>query len=202
MLYEIFDFAAHLIWRLTPELSRPAKRVRLGRTVMRAKVNPKPAARNGPGRVGSTDKASEGTEQVEASKGRGNSAAHPKVMKPSLCRAARTYCVRSRVKRSRETSANPTRQRPINAEVCDAAGIAALPKPTTPKHLPTHNTRVKPTREAGSAWTTCYARQGKPEAAGLQRERENGEHGRTVRKLGAGRGQQRPKPTAPPIRRS
>jgi len=37
---------------------------------MRAKVNPKPAARNGAGRVGSTDKASEGTEQVEASKGR------------------------------------------------------------------------------------------------------------------------------------
>jgi hypothetical protein len=34
---------------------------------MRAKVNPKPAARNGSGRVGSTDKASEGTGQVEAS---------------------------------------------------------------------------------------------------------------------------------------
>ncbi len=55
---------------LTPELSRPAKRVRLGRTVMRAKVNPKPAARNGAGRVGSTGKASEGTEQIEASKDR------------------------------------------------------------------------------------------------------------------------------------
>jgi hypothetical protein len=37
---------------------------------MRAKVNPKPAARNGSGRVGSTGKASEGTEQVEASKHR------------------------------------------------------------------------------------------------------------------------------------
>ena len=55
---------------LTPELSRPAKRVRLGRTVMRAKVNPKPAARNGAGRVAGTGKASEGTEHVEASKGR------------------------------------------------------------------------------------------------------------------------------------
>ena len=31
---------------------------------MCAKVNPKPAARNGAGRVGSTDRASEGTEQV------------------------------------------------------------------------------------------------------------------------------------------
>ena len=33
------------------------------------------------------------------------------------------------------------------------------------------NTRVKPTREAGSAWTNCYARQGKPEASNLQRVR-------------------------------
>ncbi len=37
---------------------------------MRAKVNPKPAARNGVGRPGSTDKASASTEQVEASKDR------------------------------------------------------------------------------------------------------------------------------------
>ena len=37
---------------------------------MRAKVNPKPAARNGAGRVGSTGKASEGTEQIEAGKDR------------------------------------------------------------------------------------------------------------------------------------
>jgi hypothetical protein len=73
--------------RLTPELSRPAKRVRLGRTVMRAKVNPKPAARNGVGRVGSTDKASEGTEQVEASKGRSQqrrqSVSHEAILVPS-----------------------------------------------------------------------------------------------------------------------
>ena len=73
--------------RLTPELSRPAKRVRLGRTVMRAKVNPKPAARNGAGRVGSTDKASEGTEKLEASKDRSRkrrqSVSHEAILVPS-----------------------------------------------------------------------------------------------------------------------
>ena len=72
---------------LTPELSRPAKRVRLGRTVMRAKVNPKPAARNGAGRVGSTGKASEGTEQIEASKDRSRqrrqSEGHETILVPS-----------------------------------------------------------------------------------------------------------------------
>ena len=169
---------------------------------MRAKVNPKPPARNGSWRAGSKEQASASTEQVEASKYRSRKRRQSVSHEAILCRAARTSFIRSRVKRSREARANLASQRPINAEVCDAAGIAAPPKPTTPTHLPTHNTRVKPTREAGSAWTTCYARQGKPEAAGLQRERENGEHGRTVRKLGAGRGQQRPKPTAPPIRRS
>ena len=60
----------HTYPRITPELSRPAKRVRLERTVMRAKVNPKPAACNGRGKLGSTGKASEGTERVEASKHR------------------------------------------------------------------------------------------------------------------------------------
>ena len=64
------------------------------------------------------------------------------------------------------------------------------------------NTRVKPTREAGSAWTNCYAHQGNPEAAGPQRDLKSGEHVRTVREPRTGRGQQRPKPTAPPIRRS
>ena len=54
---------------------------------MRAKVNPKPAARNGAGRVGSTDKASEGTEQVEASKDRSpqrrQSEGHDAILVPS-----------------------------------------------------------------------------------------------------------------------
>ena len=91
--------------------------------------------------------------------------------------------------------------RTTNAEAGDTAEVGASPKPTTPIHQPTHNTRVKPTREAGSAWTTCYARQGKPEAGGPQRDRVTREHGIAVRKLGVGRGQQGPKPKAPPIRK-
>ena len=83
-------------------------------------------------------------------------------MKPSLCRAARTRCVRSRFKRSRRARMGRTDQRPINAEADGMAASSTSPKPTTPTHLPTHNTRVKPTREAGSAWTTCYARQVNP----------------------------------------
>ena len=54
---------------------------------MCAKVNPKPAARNGAGRVGSTDRASEGTEQVEAIKGRSQqcrqSVSHEVILVPS-----------------------------------------------------------------------------------------------------------------------
>ena len=169
---------------------------------MRAKVNPKPMARNGVGRPRSTDKASASTEQVEASKDRSRQRRKSVSHEAILCRAARMPCIRSRVKRSRETPANPTRQRPINAEGCDAAGVAEPPKSTTPTHPPTHNTRVKPTREAGSAWTTCYARQGKPEAGSPQRSGEAREHGQSFRQHGAGRGQQRPKPTAPPIRKS
>ena len=125
---------------LTPELSRPAKRVRLGRTVMRAKVNPKPVARNGVGRPGGTDKASASTEQVEASKYRSRKRRQSVSHEAILCRAARTRCVRSRLKRSRGARVNRTDQRAINAEVCNAAGVAEPPKPTTPTHLPTHNT--------------------------------------------------------------
>ena len=54
---------------------------------MRAKVNPKPAARNGSGKPGSTDKASASTEQVEASKGRSRqrrqSEGHETILVPS-----------------------------------------------------------------------------------------------------------------------
>ena len=54
---------------------------------MRAKVNPKPAARNGTGRVGGTDKASEGTEKLEASKDRSRkrrqSVSHEAILVPS-----------------------------------------------------------------------------------------------------------------------
>ena len=141
----------HTYPRITPELSRPAQRVRLERTVMRAKVNPKPAARNGVGRPGSTDKASASTEQVEASKGRSRERRKSERHEAILCQAARTSCIRSRVKRSRETSANLTHQRPINTEASVGAEVAASSKPTTSTHPPTHNTRIKPTREAGSA---------------------------------------------------
>ena len=83
----IAKVAISLFMGLTPELSRPAKRVRLGRTVMRAKVNPKPMVRNRAGRVGSTDKASASTEQVEAIKGRSRerrqSESHEAVLVPS-----------------------------------------------------------------------------------------------------------------------
>jgi len=54
---------------------------------MRAKVNPKSVACNGPGKPGSTDKASEGTEQVEASKDRSQqrrqSVSHEAILVPS-----------------------------------------------------------------------------------------------------------------------
>jgi len=136
---------------LTPELSRPAKRVRLERTVMRAKVNPKPTARNGHAIHGSTEKRPVSTEEVEAGKGRSRERRKSVSHEAILCRAARTRCVPSRLKRSRGARANRTDQRAINAEVCDAVGVAEPPKPTTPTHLPTHNTGIKPTREAGSA---------------------------------------------------
>ena len=73
--------------RITPELSRPAKRVRLGRTVMRAKVNPKPLACNGSGRTGSTEERSASSGQVEAGKDRSRqrrqSEGHETILVPS-----------------------------------------------------------------------------------------------------------------------
>ena len=54
---------------------------------MRAKVNPKPAACNGRGKPESTGKASEGTEQIEAGKGRSQqrrqSERHEAILVPS-----------------------------------------------------------------------------------------------------------------------
>ena len=169
---------------------------------MRAKVNPKPAARNGSVRVGSKDKATVSPEQVEASKNRNRQCRKSEGHEAILCRAARTRWVRSRVKRSAELPVVRMSQRATSTEADSAAEIDASPKPTTPTHLPTHNTRVKPTREAGSAWTTCYARQGKPEASGPQRVGESREQGQSHRQPGTGRGQQEPKPTVPQVRRS
>ncbi len=77
----------HTYPRITPELSRPAKRVRLGRLVMRAKVNPKPLACNGSGRTGSTEERSASSGQVEASKDRSRqrrqSEGHETILVPS-----------------------------------------------------------------------------------------------------------------------
>ena len=125
--------------RITPELSRPAKRVRLERTVMRAKVNPKPATRNGSGGAGGTEEASARTEQVEASKARSRERRQSVSHEAIRCRVARTRCVRSLLKRSRDMKVIETSQRPINAEASDAAEVDALPKPTSPTHPPTHN---------------------------------------------------------------
>ena len=169
---------------------------------MRAKVNPKPAARNGRGRPGNTDKASVSTARVEAIKNRSRERCPSVSHVAILCRAARTRYVRSLLKRSRRVRVSRTDQRAFNAEASAGTEVVVSPKLTTPTHLPTHNTRIKPTREAGSAWTNCYARQGKPEAGSPQRVGQSGRHGQSIRRHGAGRGQQGPKPTAPPIRRS
>ena len=114
---------------LTPELSRPAKRVRLGRLVMRATVNPKPVARNGSGRLGSTEEWSASLGQVEASKGRSRQRRKSESHEAILCRAARTRCVRSGVKRSRETSAS------------GCVSDRSVPKPTALQKSPHHRSR-------------------------------------------------------------
>ena len=106
---------------------------------MRAKVNPKPATRNGVGRVGSTDKASASTEQVEASRSRSRQRCQSVSHEVLLCRAARTRCIRSRVKRSAEMPAVRMSQRTTNAEGRDATEVSASPKPITSIRQPTHN---------------------------------------------------------------
>jgi len=78
-------------------------------------------------------------------------AADPKVLKPSSCRAAPKRCVRSRAETEPRAWTARVRQEPTNAEASDAAEVGASPKPTTPTRQPTHNTGIKPTREAGSA---------------------------------------------------
>ena len=129
---------------------------------MRAKVNPKPAARNGSVRVGSKDKATVSPEQVEASKNRNRQCRKSEGHEAILCRAARTRWVRSRVKRSAELPVVRMSQRATSTEADSAAEIDASPKPTTPTHLPTHNARVKPRRVVEqSTWQAvpamCFA---------------------------------------------
>ena len=82
---------------------------------MRAKVNPKPAARNGPDRVGSTDKASEGTEQVEAIKGRSRerrqSESHEAVLVPSGANKVRPKPIEAKHGSAGESDRSATDQR-------------------------------------------------------------------------------------------
>ena len=122
---------------LTPELSRPAKRVRLGRTVMRAKVNPKPAARNGAGRVGSTGKASEGTEQIEAGKGRSQqrrqSERHEAILVPSGANAMHPKPSEARPGNISKYGASATDQR--RSQWCSRSrSITEVDNTNTPTH--------------------------------------------------------------------
>ena len=96
---------------------------------MRATVNPKPVARNGSGRLGSTEEWSASLGQVEASKGRSRQRRKSESHEAILCRAARTRCVRSGVKRSRETSAS------------GCVSDRSVPKPTALQKSPHHRSR-------------------------------------------------------------
>ena len=82
---------------------------------MRAKVNPKPAARNGAGRVGSTGKASEGTEQIEAGKGRSQqrrqSERHEAILVPSGANAMRPKPIEAKPGDEASPGASATDQR-------------------------------------------------------------------------------------------
>jgi len=82
---------------------------------MRAKVNPKPAARNGSGKPGSTDKASASTEQVEASKGRSRqrrqSESHEAILVPSGANAMRPKPIEAKPGDEASPGASATDQR-------------------------------------------------------------------------------------------
>ena len=82
---------------------------------MRAKVNPKPAARNGPGKPGSTGKASEGTEHVEASKDRSRerrqSVSHEAILVPSGANAVYPKPSEAKLENVSEADVSATDQR-------------------------------------------------------------------------------------------
>ena len=105
----------HTYPRITPELSRPAKRVRLERTVMRAKVNPKPTARNGHAIHGSTKKASASTERVEASRGRSRqrrqSVSHEAIHLPAGANAMRPKPIEAKQRSASESDRSASDQR-------------------------------------------------------------------------------------------
>jgi len=82
---------------------------------MRAKVNPKPVARNGHGKAGSTDKASASPEQVEASKGRSRQRrqyeGHEAVLVPSGANAVHPKPSEAKPGNVSEFDASATEQR-------------------------------------------------------------------------------------------
>ena len=104
---------------------------------MRAKVNPKPAARNGAGRVGSTDKASEGTEQVEASKGRSRqrrqSVSHEAIFVPSGANAMHPKPSEAKLGSVSESDASATDQR-RSQRSCGSRRITEADNTKTPTH--------------------------------------------------------------------
>ena len=104
---------------------------------MRAKVNPKPAARNGPDRVGSTDKASEGTEQVEAIKGRSQqcrqSVSHEAILVPSGANAMHPKPSEAKLGKVSESDASATDQR-RSQRCCRSHSITEADNTKTPTH--------------------------------------------------------------------
>ena len=82
---------------------------------MRAKVNPKPAARNGSERPGSTDKASVSTARVEASKDRSRerrqSESHEAILVPSGANEVRPKPIEAKQGSARGSDRSATDQR-------------------------------------------------------------------------------------------
>ena len=82
---------------------------------MRAKVNPKPAACNGTGRMGSTEERSAGPEQVEANKGRSRqrrqSESHEHILVPSGANVMRPKPSEAKPGKVSESEASATDQR-------------------------------------------------------------------------------------------
>ncbi len=106
---------------------------------MRAKVNPKSEGRNGAGRVGSTGKASEGTEQVEASKDRSQqrrrSEGHEAILVPSGADAVHPKPSEAKPGKVSESDASATDQ--YRSLRCGE--IRSITEADNTTHLPTHN---------------------------------------------------------------
>ncbi len=104
---------------------------------MRAKVNPKPVARNGVGRPGSTDKASASTGQVEASKylsrKRRQSVSHEAILVPSGANAVYPKPSEAKPENVSESDVSATDQR--RSQICSGSGcITEADSTNTPTH--------------------------------------------------------------------